>query len=370
MSQPLPTLTPEYAAEDIGYQLVNVAIAFIPLTMFFVGLRFYSRRLSRTKLGWDDYLCIISLVLQIGESALAICFVIYGGVGRHFTYWEENNPTVATNYFKYLLAVSFYYFFCVAWPKLAILALYLRLFTLKPYRITVWCLIGVVVTTGIICPIMSLNLCHPFEYNWNRTIPGWCLDEQSFYRWGSLPNIITDVAMLILPLPIVWKLQTSYKLKLGLTVAFSTGSLGLATSILRFSNFFQGGSAVEDGTWSSVDLMIWTLVEPNVYLIAACLPTYRPIFMHLLRNTPLVSQGPNKRSYGSETARSGASKVGVRDHTAGGFRRFDESKNSSDHSDDIGLVEAGSRFHHTELRGAPSSKIHVQNGYDVTVTKA
>ena len=114
----------------------------------------------------------------------------------------------------------------VAIPKLAILALYLRLFTLKPYRIAVYALAVIVLTTGIVCPVMSLNLCRPFEFNWDRTIPGGsCWDENAFYRWGSLPNILTDVVMLILPMPIVWNLHISKRLKLGLTITFLTGSV-------------------------------------------------------------------------------------------------------------------------------------------------
>ena len=150
----------------------------------------------------------------------------YAGVGRHFAAWKQIDAGVTTVYFKYLLAVSFYYFFCVAWPKLAILALYLRLFTPRTYRIIVYVLAFIVAATGIVCSVMALNLCRPFEYNWNKEIPsGTCVDEQAFYRWGSLPNILTDLAMLVLPMPIVWRLHISANMKLGLTVAFLMGSL-------------------------------------------------------------------------------------------------------------------------------------------------
>lgn len=51
---------------------------------------------------------------------------------------------------------------------------------------------------------------------------------------------------------------------------------GLVTSIIRFTTFFEKNSFV-DGTWSAVDLIIWTQVETGVYLISACLMTYRPL---------------------------------------------------------------------------------------------
>jgi hypothetical protein len=111
-------------------------------------------------------------------------------------------------------------------PKLAILALYLRIFTIPLYRNLVYFLAFIVTATGIVCSVMTLNLCRPFPFNWDRKIPGGsCYNESLFYRWGSLPNIITDLAILILPMPMVWKLHTSRNMKIGLTLTFLTGSM-------------------------------------------------------------------------------------------------------------------------------------------------
>ena len=150
----------------------------------------------------------------------------FGGVGHHFQALEQLDLARTIVYFKYLVAISVYYFFAVKIPKLAILALYLRLFTPRPYRLAVYALSAIVVLTGIATPIATLSLCRPFAYNWNQSIPGGkCANKNALYLWGSLPNIITDIAMLILPMPVVWWLHVSKKLKVGLTIAFLTGSL-------------------------------------------------------------------------------------------------------------------------------------------------
>ena len=52
------------------------------------------------------------------------------------------------------------------------------------------------------------------------------------------------------------------------------------TSIIRFTQFFQSHPFI-DGTWTGVDLIIWTQVEAGVYLISACLMTYRPLLERL-----------------------------------------------------------------------------------------
>lgn len=51
---------------------------------------------------------------------------------------------------------------------------------------------------------------------------------------------------------------------------------GIMASILRFVSFNNTSSFI-DATWNAVELYIWTLAEPSIYLIAACLITYRPL---------------------------------------------------------------------------------------------
>lgn len=68
--------------------------------------------------------------------------------------------------------------------------------------------------------------CSPVAYAWDKTIRGGtCINEQAYYRYISLPNVITDAVMLVLPLPLVWRLHTSLSQKIGLTVIFLTGSV-------------------------------------------------------------------------------------------------------------------------------------------------
>lgn len=47
-------------------------------------------------------------------------------------------------------------------------------------------------------------------------------------------------------------------------------------SIVRFA-IYSHSNSFKDGTWASANLMILTSLEPGVYLMAACFPTYRPL---------------------------------------------------------------------------------------------
>lgn len=127
---------------------------------------------------------------------------------------------------KYLVAISTLYFAGVNIPKLAILALYHRLFPNRSNRYIIYALMGILIGLTISTVVTALVACIPFAANWDPTLPGArCINKEAFFRWGSLPNIVTDVVMLVLPMRIVWNLHTTTRLKVGLTITFMFGSL-------------------------------------------------------------------------------------------------------------------------------------------------
>lgn len=140
-------------------------------------------------------------------------------------------PSREPKYFIWLLIVSTYYYSTVALPKLAVLALYGRLWTVNPYRTIILVLAAIITLTAVVSGIMCLNMCRPFKYNWDTTIPGGtCYNKQEFFLWASLPNILTDLVMLAMPIPIVYNLNVSMKVKLGLILTFATGILYVSAS--------------------------------------------------------------------------------------------------------------------------------------------
>jgi hypothetical protein len=62
---------------------------------------------------------------------------------------------------------------------------------------------------------------------------------------------------------------------------------GLVTSVIRFVKFFSH-DAFEDNTWTSVELLKRTDIEPGIYFIAACMPSLRPL-LRLARDKTLGS---------------------------------------------------------------------------------
>jgi hypothetical protein len=112
--------------------------------------------------------------------------------------------------------------------KSSILLFYMRIFNVadRAFRIiarlatatiVLWCL------SVILCGFL---LCRPFAFNWDQSIPGGKCGNQvlSYILTGSF-NIVTDVMVLCIPIPMIWRLQMPFRNKVGLTLIFAVGFL-------------------------------------------------------------------------------------------------------------------------------------------------
>lgn len=153
--------------------------------------------------------------------------VKYGGAGRHIEYILLTDPNKMVYRTKLDKVLEYTYAISVMCPKLAIVHLYLRVFSDRG-RIYRWGADGtgaVIVATWITCIFLASFMCRPFAYYWNRTIPGGrCLDQTTAIRVISIPNIVTDLVLLVLPLRPLYKLHVKLPVKIGLMITFLVGS--------------------------------------------------------------------------------------------------------------------------------------------------
>lgn len=111
-------------------------------------------------------------------------------------------------------------------PKLSLLFLYRRIFPSRAMRIATLITMCAVLAAGIAFTLVGLFACWPVPYFWDRSIPGGrCISLNTFYRTETPINILVDGAILLLPMPALWKLQAPRSRKVGLTIVFITGGL-------------------------------------------------------------------------------------------------------------------------------------------------
>lgn len=113
--------------------------------------------------------------------------------------------------------------------KLAILLLYQRIFDTGSTRwfgrLIKFCLVIQCIKDSIFLCLILLE-CIPISAVWDKSITNAkCLNLGAVSLAGSIASIATDVALMILPLPVLWKLQVSRIKRLGLCFIFSVASL-------------------------------------------------------------------------------------------------------------------------------------------------
>ena len=110
--------------------------------------------------------------------------------------------------------------------KCAILFLYLRVFTTsnKAFTASVYVIGFVVIATGVANTFVTIFQCTPVAYEWDKSIRGGrCIDVVAFTRFMTIPNVVTGATMLIMPLPLAWKLNLEISSKLALTATLLHG---------------------------------------------------------------------------------------------------------------------------------------------------
>ncbi|KAG6362557.1 hypothetical protein INS49_007649 [Diaporthe citri] len=224
----LDSYSPEYLAEDDSQRLIDASISVIVVITIVLAIFLISRLFCAERNHWEVWILYpLNYLLCLGLCINGILFVEVGGAGRHMVYWLINDPSVIVPFLKIQTSGDFVYMAGVTFPKVAVLILYLRVFVDRKVRIVTWIVIGVVLTNWVAIGIIAaLVTCQPFAFKWDKTIQGGhCADLLAAYKYVSVPNILTDLAIAILPLSTLYHLQMSRTRKIGVSLTFMAGSL-------------------------------------------------------------------------------------------------------------------------------------------------
>ena len=114
----------------------------------------------------------------------------------------------------------------IAASKWAILLLYLRVFTTcnRIFNMTVYLMGFIITATALANTFVAILQCSPISYAWDDNVhSGTCIDTVAFNRYMGIPNVITGIVMLIMPLPPVLRLNITVLQKVGLSATFLHG---------------------------------------------------------------------------------------------------------------------------------------------------
>lgn len=101
--------------------------------------------------------------------------------------------------------------------------------------------------------------------------------------WNSVVNIITDIVFAILPIPVILKLQVNRRTKLTLIAVLSLGFIACAAGIVK-AHLQVTAIETPDSAFEN-SFQIWYMLELCLGILAASLPTLKPLFAAVLDGT-------------------------------------------------------------------------------------
>lgn len=125
-----------------------------------------------------------------------------------------------------MIPLQFLWALSLAFSKISILLLYSSVFAVPTVIWTARASIVFIALWAIATIITGCLICQPFEMNWNPTLPGGhCGDQVLSFTITGVLNLLTDLMVLLLPIPYLVKLQMRLYKKIVLIGVFSIGLL-------------------------------------------------------------------------------------------------------------------------------------------------
>lgn len=204
--------------------------------------------------------------------------------------------------------------------KTSVLIFYLRLAknTQRVLRFASWATLAVVNVAGLILTFMNVFQCRPTSAAWDTDFGETtkCIPLLTEFICSSPVNIVTDLAILALPIPVLTGMRLPSRQKAILVITFCFGIFVTVVDVVRIYYLQKAITEVPTGestdpasrfggqsdfAWNASLSLMWSAVEVNVGMTCACVPTLKPLILKLLpamlydpngtRST--ISKGPN-----------------------------------------------------------------------------
>ncbi|OAL53653.1 hypothetical protein IQ07DRAFT_677114 [Pyrenochaeta sp. DS3sAY3a] len=266
--------------EAFRRRLDGVAISTYVLVMILVPLKLWCRKRSGgwRNLGLDDLISVIALCFA--NAFIWICLIgMRPYLGRQVT--ELELPDIV-KFLEYVFWGQIVYVWSIPVIKFSILAFYWRLFSVAA-RAPILAVTFIVFSWLMALNFLVIFTCNPVRASWDITITtAKCLSLKGIYIGGSVPNVITDAILIIMPIPYVWRLHAPVAQRIVLAGMFLLGIFITIVSMVRLTVFLKIPIATSANvTFNFREIIVWSVVEINIGLTCACLPSLKPAISYL-----------------------------------------------------------------------------------------
>jgi hypothetical protein len=112
--------------------------------------------------------------------------------------------------------------------RLSILDFLLQVFSsVQKFRFAVYFFEAASVAYLVACTIAWFATCRPFRFNWElgTDVPQHCGNLALKFLLSAIFNLVLDVCILVLPMPMLWTLHMNTRKKLAISFVFGLGIL-------------------------------------------------------------------------------------------------------------------------------------------------
>ncbi|KKK18899.1 hypothetical protein AOCH_000309 [Aspergillus ochraceoroseus] len=167
-----------------------------------------------------------------------------------------------------------------------------------PFLITITVLVNRGTDYGWAYFIALFLACSPLEAYWDIGAfqTATCDNEQSRSLSFTITNLITDILIVLIPIRTFWMLKLPTREKLLLTGLMSLGLLACIASAIRIYYAYRMFYGSYDVSWEVYQVWFWILVEINLAVICASMPTLRPLTQRYFPKLGFKSSSYDRRS--------------------------------------------------------------------------
>jgi hypothetical protein len=252
---------------------------------------------------------------------------------------------------KLLIANQTTYAVALGLVKCSILLSLIRIFhVFRTFRIIAYLAMTFCICWALQTILIAFLICRPISYNWDQVNQtGKCGDLTAAYVSIGIVDVISDLIIFVLPLPLIGKLKMRRSSKLATMGLFALGVFTVAAGAARTGMIYYTRFDPTDPEGPTMNL-IWAAVEPCVAIIVASLLVTKPLFVFVsAKCSSVISSLP----YASAWSSRGTSKGGSRGSTIGrGTTRsksgFSHQQNESER--ELQNVEYGKIWQTTEVQ--------------------
>ncbi|KAI1081868.1 hypothetical protein F5B20DRAFT_578648 [Whalleya microplaca] len=177
----------------------------------------------------EDWLHLAALTFFYGQLGGTFASVAFGA-GHPTTSLTKSQ---FSRFQQTLLARQVLYAIDIGLVKFSICVLLMRIFVNRGFRLAAICIMVLSGLWMVSTVLVGLLMCRPIQANWDPEIPGAICGKPGIaYMFIAVVNVFLEICLLILPIPMLWKLQLARRDKFGLTCVFASGLLYVSPGAL------------------------------------------------------------------------------------------------------------------------------------------